>query len=275
MSNFRVGCVQVNAKNDLLQNIFEAERLGLECIKEGADIILYPENVLFMAKDSQDLKKNSYKENVHKGLDFFKKFAKDNSKWILVGSIAITLDSGKLANRSFMINSEGIIVARYDKVHLFDVRLENGEEYYESNNYQAGDCAVITKTEWASFGLTICYDLRFPEFYRQVAISGVSAFAIPSAFTKTTGQKHWHTLIKARAIETGSFILAPAQTGSHPGGRKTFGHSLIIDPMGAVIEDAGEEVGIILADIDINLVKIARNSIPATTQNRSYTLENM
>lgn len=272
MSNFRAGCVQVNATNDLMYNITEAHRLGIECIKEGADIILYPENVLFMARDSDDLKKNSYKEDAHKGIDFFQQFAQDNSKWVLVGSIAVSLSSGKLANRSFMINSDGDIIARYDKIHLFDVTLENGEKYFESHNYQAGERVVVAKTRWVNFGLTICYDVRFPEFYRKFYQSDVSVFAIPSAFTRVTGRKHWHTLIQARAIETGSFVLAPAQTGNHPGGRKTFGHSLIVDPAGSIIKDAGEGVGFIIADIDTDMVDSVRKSIPATKQNRRYNL---
>ena len=273
MPCFRVACVQTNADNNLKRNLADAERLGFEAVKNEADLVTFPENVSYMSANNIDLKNNSYVEEKHPGLKFFREFAQNSKCWVLVGSLPISLENKKLANRSFMIDADGAIIAKYDKIHLFDVELSNGQVYRESKNYQAGSRAIIAKTQWAKFGLTICYDLRFPNLYRHLAQAGASVLVVPSAFTLATGKKHWHALLRARAIETGAFVVAPAQTGNHPGNRQTYGHSLIVSPSGEVLSDGGTAVGVTFADIDVEKVESARNEIPALKHDRIYKLD--
>jgi predicted amidohydrolase len=178
----------------------------------------------------------------------------------------------KAANRGFVIDPRGDIVARYDKIHMFDVDLANGESYRESNNYRPGELGVVTDLPWGRLGVTICYDLRFPALYRALAEAGATMLAIPSAFTKQTGEAHWHVLMRARAIENGSFVLAAAQGGQHENGRATFGHSLIVDPWGRILAEGGTEPGIIIAEIDPAEVATARSRIPSLQHGRRFEL---
>ena len=189
---------------------------------------------------------------------------------MLAGSLAVRLPDGRVANRSVLFDKEGRVAARYDKIHLFDVDLGNGESYRESATIAPGDRAVIAKTPWGPIGLTVCYDLRFPHLYRTLAQRGANFIAIPAAFTRTTGQAHWHVLQRARAIETGCYVFAPGQCGTHAEDRQTYGHSLIVDPWGAVLADGGEQVGIITARIDPAQVAAARRKIPALTHDRPF-----
>jgi predicted amidohydrolase len=184
--------------------------------------------------------------------------------------LAVLLEDGRAANRSFLFAADGSVLARYDKLHMFDVDLPGGESYRESDTFRPGDSAVVADLPWARLGLSICYDVRFPYLYRDLARAGADVIAVPSAFTRQTGEAHWHVLLRARAIETGCFIVAPAQTGTHHKDRKTFGHSLIVDPWGRVLADAGTEPGIVAADIDLERISAARGAVPALSHDRAY-----
>jgi predicted amidohydrolase len=176
----------------------------------------------------------------------------------------------KAANRSFVITPDGEIDARYDKIHMFDVDLGNGESYRESRNYSPGEQAVLAHLPWGLLGLTVCYDLRFPALFRALAEAGATLLAIPAAFTKPTGEAHWHVLMRARAIENGSFVLAAAQGGKHENGRETYGHSLIVDPWGRILAEGGTEPGIVMADIDLAEVSKARGKVPSLQHGRRF-----
>lgn len=193
---------------------------------------------------------------------------------VLVGSQLI-LDQGRIFNRSFVLDRKGEIRARYDKLHMFDIELSNGENYLESEAIAAGDKAVLVDTEWGRLGLSICYDLRFGALYRALAQAGAEFITIPAAFTQTTGKAHWHTLVRARAIETGCYVLAPNQCGHHCDKRYSYGHSLIVDPWGEILADGGAEPGVIYADIDLAAVARARSRIPALKNERPFTLEQL
>ncbi len=190
---------------------------------------------------------------------------------MLVGSLPIKIAVDKLANRSFLITPEGTVAARYDKIHMFDVNLGNGESYRESKNFGPGEKAVGCDLPWGRLGMTVCYDLRFPHLYRALAKTGASFLSVPSAFTKPTGDAHWHVLLRARAIESGAFVFAPAQGGRHENGRETYGHSLIIAPWGEVIAEAGTEPCVIMAEIDPAKVTEARGRVPSLTHDRPFT----
>jgi deaminated glutathione amidase len=194
------------------------------------------------------------------------------SIWLHVGSIAVLVGNGKIANRSLLFSPQGAVAARFDKLHMFDVELPGGESYRESRNYQAGSAGVIADLPWGSLGLTVCYDLRFPHLYRALATAGADFLAIPSAFTRQTGEAHWHVLIRARAIENGCFVFAAAQAGRHESGRETYGHSLIVSPWGDVIAEADSQSGVIVADIRPEEVEKARRRIPSLQHDRPFEI---
>ncbi|MEM6307257.1 MAG: carbon-nitrogen hydrolase family protein [Pseudomonadota bacterium] len=196
--------------------------------------------------------------------------------WVLLGSVAVKTNDpdGRFANRSVLVSPMGRIAAWYDKIHMFDVTLPNGETYTESNGYRPGDCAVLARTPWAMLGLSVCYDVRFPYLYRDLAQSGAQVLTVPSAFAVATGQAHWETLLRARAIETGCFVVAPAQTGTHPGsGRKTYGHSLVIDPWGQVVLDMGTASGLQSCTLDLGQVDTARAAVPSVMATQTYKMD--
>src|SRR5581483_8180550 len=211
-------------------------------------------------------------EENDKSLAAFRETARKHAIHLHIGSLAIKLTSDKAANRSFLIAPNGEIAARYDKIHMFDVDLANGESYRESRNYRPGEIAVATNLPWGRLGLTVCYDLRFPTLYRALAEAGCSYLAIPSAFTRQTGEAHWHVLIRARAIENGAFVFAAAQGGQHENGRETFGHSLIVDPWGRILAEGGTEPGVVLAEIDPSEVASARARIPSLQHGRLFEI---
>jgi predicted amidohydrolase len=204
-------------------------------------------------------------------LPVFSALAKELDIWLLIGSLAIKVSDTKTANRSFLFAPDGSIKARYSKIHLFDVELASGEVYRESNTVAGGGEAVVAGTEWGTIGLTVCYDVRFPLLYRKLAQQGAFLFTVPSAFTVPTGAAHWHVLLRARAIENGAFVVAPAQGGLHASGRKTYGHSLIVSPWGDVLAEAGTDPGVIIADIDPELSKRARERVPNLQHDRLFT----
>ena len=270
--SFRFACVQVNAGDDMAVNIAAATGLIREARGEGADFIGIPENVSMMAVGSRRIRGNSFRESDHPALGAFRDLAAAIGAWLLVGSLTIRSDEedGRVANRSYVIDARGGIVSRYDKIHMFDVDLPNGESYRESKDYRPGSEAVIADTAFGAVGLTICYDLRFAYLYRSLAQSGARLLTVPAAFTRVTGAAHWHILLRARAIETGCFVVAPAQCGVHPGGRETFGHSLVVDPWGEVLADAGTEPGFVIADIDPTACVRTRAMVPALSHDRRY-----
>jgi predicted amidohydrolase len=209
-------------------------------------------------------------EEGHPAVDAFSLTAKELGIWLLVGSVSVKLPGGKVANRSMLMDNNGRIVARYDKIHLFDVDLDNGETYRESATIEPGGRSVVAALPWGKLGMSICYDLRFPQLYRSLAHRGADFLSIPAAFTRTTGQAHWHVLQRARAIETGCYVFAPGQCGEHAEGRLTFGHSLIVDPWGTVLADGADDVGFIMAEVDPAKVAEARRKIPALTHDRPF-----
>ena len=270
MSVFTVACVQTNSGPEVAPNLAAVGALVREARDRGADFITLPENVaLFEPRRAQMLEKAQAQES-HEALAAFRDLARETGAWILVGSLAVKLPGDHVANRSFLLDGSGRIVASYDKIHMFDVTLPSGETYRESSTFAPGQAAVIAQTPWAKLGMTVCYDLRFAALYRTLAQAGAEILSVPSAFTQTTGQAHWHVLLRARAIETGCFVIAPAQWGTHAEGRQTFGHSLIVDPWGEVLSDGGEGVGVTLARIDMARVAEVRGMVPSLTHSRLF-----
>lgn len=274
MSNtFRTACIQNTATRDIKANISSVCEQIDEAYDAGAEFITMPETVGLMEPVNEQIPAQCFTEQQDVGLIAFQKKAKELKVTILVGSQLIKLDHNRIVNRSFLVNDRGEIVARYDKLHMFDIALANGESYLESAVINAGDKAVLATTPWGQLGLTICYDLRFPALYRSLAQNGAQFITIPAAFTQTTGKAHWHILVQARAIETGCYIIAPNQCGHHADKRFSWGHSLIVDPWGEILADGGTEPGIIYADIDLAKVDQARSRIPALKNGRDFTLE--
>ncbi|MGH8644060.1 MAG: carbon-nitrogen hydrolase family protein [Gammaproteobacteria bacterium] len=267
-SPFTAACVQNCADTDVRVNIEEASHWVEQASGQGADLIALPEYFSFIAPDDATLLANAYSESDHPALSHFMRLAKSLGAWVLLGSLAIKVSETKVNNRSYLLDAKGQIVARYNKIHLFDVSLRSGETYRESNTVVPGDTAVLARTPWGMLGMSVCYDLRFAYLYRRLAQAGASFLAIPAAFTKTTGEAHWHVLQRARAIETGCYVFAPGQHGVRKSGRATYGHSLIIDPWGEVLASGGEQAGYILAEIDPAKVIEARRMIPALEHDR-------
>lgn len=272
MSAFRAACIQLRSSDDVDENIRSASALIRDARKRGADFVATPENTTLMAPDGGAKLERSFPEADDKALPAFRALAEELGIWLLIGSLAIKVDEGKTANRSFLVDPHGRIAARYDKIHLFDVDLPSGESYRESRTVAGGGTAVIADLPWGRVGLSVCYDLRFPQLYRSLAKAGAFALTVPSAFTETTGRAHWHVLLRARAIENGAFVIAPAQGGLHANGRKTFGHSLIVGPWGDVLAEAGTEPSVILAEIDPAASIDARARIPNLQHDRVFAM---
>ena len=272
-STFKAACVQTNSGLDVQANLDSAKYLARKARDAGADLIALPEAVNVMSPDRITLKSKTEPEENNVALLAFQNMAQETGAWVLVGSLLVNLpDSDKMANRSFLLDDKGAIRARYDKIHMFDVELGGAENHRESNYYNAGDKVVLATTPWGQLGMTICYDLRFAYLYRALGQAGAQVLSTPSAFTRVSGRAHWHVLQRARAIETGCYVIAPAQCGDHPGNRQTYGHSLIVDPWGQVLADGGENPGFIIADIDLTKVDEARNKIPAINHDQDFNL---
>jgi len=269
---FKVACVQLNAGRDIAANIAAAGALIREARARGAQFILTPENTSMIEPKRELLLEKAKPEAAHPGIPAFSALAAELGVWLLIGSMQIKLDAATCANRSFLFDDRGRIAARYDKIHMFDVDLTGGESYRESRTFRPGDRAVVADMPWGRVGLTVCYDLRFAYLYRALAQAGAGFLTVPAAFTVPTGRAHWHTLLRARAIETGCFVFAPAQCGEHAEGRKTYGHSLIVAPWGEVLADGGEAPGVIAADIDPAKVEEARRMVPALQHDRRFDL---
>ena len=250
----------------------QAEALVRQAVAQGADYVQTPEVSNLIQKNRKALFELLAPEEEDVSLKAYRDLARELKIHLHVGSLALRATPERAVNRSFLIAPDGNVLASYDKIHMFDIELEGGESYRESANYQPGETAVISDLPWGRIGLTICYDVRFPALYRALAEAGAAFISVPSAFTVRTGEAHWHTLLRARAIENGCFILAAAQAGRHESGRETYGHSLIVDPWGVVLAEGGVEPGIVMATIDPAKVVTARKSIPSLQHGRRFSL---
>ena len=269
MIALKLACLQITSGPDIAENLAMLEKLVREAAGNGAKLITTPENSCHMRAKSADKLQSAPYEQDHPAVPLFANLAKELNVWILIGSLSIKTSDSKLANRSYLFSPVGEVSAKYDKLHLFDVDLPTGERHRESDLFTGGQKAVVADTDFGRLGLTICYDVRFSYMFRELAKNGAGIIAVPAAFTVPTGQAHWEVLLRARAIETGSFIIAPAQVGEHDGGRRTWGHSLIIDPWGRILASGGDQPEIIYADIDLADVEKARNAIPALQHDRA------
>jgi len=268
---FTAACIQNNATPDVHENIDGCLRLSREAAGRGAKLIATPEYFSGLRTEDALFRPTAFVEESHPVIPAFQQAAAELNAWFLLGSLGVTNADGRISNRSYVINPQGQVTARYNKLHLFDVELEPGKFYTESATIAPGEKSVVVDTPWGGLGLSICYDLRFANLYRRLALGGASMLAVPAAFTKVTGQAHWHVLNRARAIENGCFVIAPCQHGKISGGGEAYGHSLIIDPWGNVLADGGEGEGIAIAEIDMALVAEARRKIPALMHGRDIS----
>ncbi len=273
---FIIACVQLTSTNQLDENCRMVDAYIREAAGKGAQLVLLPENV-FMLRASDTDEVFPYEESEHPGVLLCQHLAKSLGIWILIGSLLTPSGTlceqgkGKWYNRSLLINANGLIAARYDKIHLFDAMINDGVRYCESARIERGNQICVAQTPWGRLGMSICYDVRFPHLHREMAQAGASMIAIPAAFAEYTGKAHWHVMVRARAIETGCFVFAPGQSGTHPGGRKTYGHSLIVGPWGEVLaEGHATEPCIITAAVDLDIVKNVRSRLPSLYHDRDY-----
>ena len=260
---FRVSCIQLKSNNNIKNNLTQTTKLIKKAVKQKTDLIITPEVSSNFSLDKKELLNVCTSMSKDSYLNGIKKLAKKYKKWILIGSLIIKKSNNKLVNRSILLDKKGKIKTYYDKIHMYDVVLSKKEKYTESKSFSAGKNAKLFKLPWGKIGLSICYDLRFPNLYRKLSKAGALFLTVPSAFTETTGKKHWHTLLKSRAIENFCYIFAPAQGGTHYNGRKTFGHSLIISPDGEILKELKKSQGVITANINPKNSQILRSRIPS------------
>lgn len=268
----KIACIQMTSGGDPAANVAViADKMAAACA-QGAALVALPETCLFMARGRKAMRALLQPEDSTQGLDALGALAAQHGVNLLIGSAVVAHASGQAVNRSLLIGPDGKVCARYDKIHLFDVTLATGETHAESQSYAAGDRAIVVPlpNAEAKLGMSVCYDLRFPALYRALALGGADILSVPSAFTRVTGEAHWHVLLRARAIETGCFVIAPAQNGQHENGRETYGHSLIVNPWGRVVAEAGPDDDFCLADIDLSEVAAARAQIPALQHARPF-----
>lgn len=270
MAQLKVACIQLNAGADVGANLDAATRGVRDAAAQGAQLICLPEYCLLLDGSGRVMRDGSPPEDQHPGLPAFYALARETNAWILVGSLTVRLPDDRMANRSYLVSNEGRIAARYDKIHMFDCTLPNGKVIRESSAYQPGDRAVLAQTPWGPLGMTICYDLRFPQLYRALAQAGATMLAVPSSFQRETGPAHWHALLRTRAIENAAWVVAPAMCGDHANGRSTYGHSLIIDPWGKIVAELQDQPGVLLADIDLDQVAKVRGMLPALQHDRAF-----
>ncbi|MCS5596367.1 MAG: carbon-nitrogen hydrolase family protein [Alphaproteobacteria bacterium] len=270
-----VALIQTSARPEIADNLALIDDAFMTAADGGAEFILTPENSCHMVHPSAKKLRSAPAESGHPFLEHFTKRVQERGVWLLLGSLTIKGDNNKLLNRSYLLSPKGAIVARYDKIHLFDVDTPDGVAYRESQIFDAGERAALVHSDIGRIGMSICYDVRFPHLYRDLAQRGAEILTVPAAFTVPTGQAHWETLLRARAIENGAFVLAPAQTGTHEGERETWGHSMIIDPWGKVIAAAGEDEGIVTAEIDLADVALRRSQIPSLKNGRPYKVDEL
>ena len=260
---FRVSCIQLRSNNNINENLKKTEKLILRAVNQKADFILTPEISSLFSLNKKQLLKTCKPMDKDKYLLGIKQLAKKYKKWILIGSLIIKISKNKLVNRSVLIDKTGKVRTYYDKIHMYDVVLNKKEKYFESRTFTAGKKIKSSNLPWGKLGLSICYDLRFPNLFRKLSRAGSLFISVPSAFTETTGKRHWHTLLKARAIENFCYIFAPAQGGTHYNGRKTFGHSMIVSPDGKILKELKKSEGVITSTINEKLPSMLRSIIPS------------
>ena len=272
MTQMNVACVQMNSGSDITDNLTNAAVLINDAAKAGAEFVMTPENTDVICVRDKILETTPSASN-HKGIPFFSVLAKELGVWLLIGSMKVKISDDKVANRSFLFSNKGQLMASYDKIHMFDADLPNGESYKESEHFEPGNQAVLGGIDGRKLGMTICYDIRFPHLYRSLAKGGAEMIAVPSAFAVPTGKAHWEALLRARAIETGCFIFAPAQVGEHDGGRLTYGHSMIVSPWGEVLAEMTEDKsGHIMHNAKFISVAKARSAVPSLQRDMPFEL---
>jgi predicted amidohydrolase len=269
-NTFKLACLQMNSGSDLAANLDTLKRMTRAAAAEGARLVMAPEYALLMDGSGRVMRAGALPADGGEALRELQALAVQLKLWLLPGSLTLRGDDERLVNRSCLIDDSGRIVACYDKIHMFDVTLPDGQVIRESSAYRPGERAVIAQTPWGKLGLSVCYDLRFPQLYRALAQGGAEFLSIPSSFQRQTGKAHWHTLLRARAIENAAYVFAPAMCGEHGGNRQTYGHALIVDPWGEVLADAGEAPGIVYADIDAARVARIRAMMPSLQHDRPY-----
>ncbi len=265
----KIACIQMTSGSDIAVNLAYAEEKIREAAAQGAVFVSTPENTDFMMASREQKLATAYTQETHPAFTKFSSCAKELNITVLIGSVAVKAGGDKLRNRSILFRPDGGYES-YDKIHLFDVDLPSGESRRESDLMEAGSQAIVTNTALGKIGLTICYDVRFPHLYRSLVHKGATIITVPAAFTVSTGQMHWEILLRARAIENGAYIIAAAQCGEHDGGRKTYGHSMVIDPWGRVLAEAGETPTILYADVDLTEVENSRAAIPSLRHDRNF-----
>ncbi len=270
----RVACLQMRSTTDLAENLATLEQMTGEAAAKGATYIQSPEMTSLIEKNPKRLLENIEADNdQNQVIALAQNLAKRHNIWLHIGSIAVRSDAKKAANRGLLFSPDGTRVASYDKIHMFDVDLPNNESWRESALYQAGNEAVTVSCEGFNLGMSICYDLRFPHLYRALSQAGANILSCPAAFTKQTGEAHWHTLLRARAIENGAFLIAAAQGGTHEDGRITYGHSMVINPWGKIIAELDHNnPAFLVCDIDLSAVDQARARIPALSNNQQFAI---
>lgn len=279
----RVAALQYCASADAQSTLEHIKPMITSAAADGARLICLPEAADFIAKSREALAQQADWEDECKTLEIVSNLAKSLNVWILVGSLFVRRRTDeKLVNRGYLVNPYGAVTAHYDKIHMFDADVGDGQSYRESDSFEAGNKALVTTVDNLKLGLSICYDVRFPHLYRFLANNGAGIITVPAAFTFKSGRAHWHVLLRARAIETGCFIIAPAQCGTHADGRRTYGHALIISPWGDILAEAktdddaaesGANDDVIITDLEMGLVNSARHSIPSLMNDRPFALK--
>ncbi|MCC6532091.1 MAG: carbon-nitrogen hydrolase family protein [Burkholderiales bacterium] len=272
MAQLKLACVQLNAGADVGANLEAAARAVRHAAAQGARFIALPEYCVLLDGSGRVMRERSPAEAEHRGLAQLCELARETDAWLLLGSLTVALDDARMANRSYLVSAAGEIVARYDKIHMFDVTLPSGKVIRESSAYRPGEQAALAATPWGLLGMSVCYDLRFPQLYRALAQAGAVMLAVPASFQRETGPAHWHSLLRARAIENAAFVIAPAMCGEHPNGRSTYGHSLVIDPWGQVIAEADDQPGVLMADIELEQAANVRAMLPSLQHDRPFEL---
>ena len=267
----RIGCLQTRPVASFREATEEALRLAREAVMDGAEFVCLPEYCGGLRSEGGLFAPPTAPEDRHPVLAALCGFANEAGVWMLIGSVAIDGPGGRLLNRGYLVDDRGRIRARYDKVHLFDVDLSPTQRYRESAVVAPGGDAVVADTPWGRLGMTICYDLRFPHFYRALAQAGAEILVVPAAFTRTTGEAHWHVLNRARAIENGAAVVAPCAVGEVPGGGAAYGHSLVVSPWGDILADGGSGVGYVVTTLDLASVAEARGKIPSLEHDRPFS----
>ena len=273
--SFKAAIVQLRSGTDVPRNLKDASLLIRQAASQGATFISTPEMTNLFEPDRERLKAITRSEAEDSSVHGFSALAEKLGIWLHVGSMALKGAGDKLVNRTLLFGPDGKIIARYDKIHLFDVDLPNGDQYRESASYTGGTEAVTVELPFCKLGLSICYDVRFPALYKALAVAGANVLVVPAAFTVPTGKAHWHVLLRARAIETGSFVIAAAQGGKHDSGRETFGHAKVVNPWGEVIAECGTDPEYKVFEIDLAQSVAARSRIPNLLHGREFSLTNV